>query len=74
VKILWENGIVKRLKIGKGVRELSTDSVDMRQCRVLTVRLSRPEEVQLDGDPFGEMTGCRVTVEPGALTVRVPAE
>ncbi|MBG6056505.1 diacylglycerol kinase family enzyme [Salinibacterium sp. CAN_S4] len=74
VKILWENGVVKRLKIGKGVRELSTDSVDMRQCRVLTVRLSRPEEVQLDGDPFGEMTGCRVTVEPGALTIRVPAE
>ena len=73
VKILWENGVVKRTKLGRGVRELSTDSVDMRQCKTLTVRLNRPGEVQLDGDPFGEMTGFRITVEPGALTVRVPA-
>jgi diacylglycerol kinase (ATP) len=37
------------------------------------VRLNHAEEVELDGDPFGVMIGCRVTVEPGALTVKVPA-
>ncbi len=74
VKIFWENGVVKRTRFAKKVRELRTDSVDLHQCRTLTVRLSRPEEVELDGDPFGEMVGCRVTVDPGALTVRVPQD
>lgn len=74
VKIFWENGVVKRTPWGKKVRELKTDSVVMRQGKSLVIRLNRPEEVELDGDPFGEMTGCRVTVEPGALTVRVPQE
>ncbi|CAN5332108.1 hypothetical protein BH11ACT5_BH11ACT5_14270 [soil metagenome] len=72
VKIFWENGVVKRTKLGRGMRELETDSVDVLQGRSLTVRLSRPEEVELDGDPFGEIVGCRVTVDPGALTVKVP--
>ncbi|CAN5181410.1 diacylglycerol kinase family protein [soil metagenome] len=74
VKIFWENGVVKRTRWGRKVRDLKTDSVDVRQGKSLTVRLSRPEEVELDGDPFGEMVGCRVTIEPGALTVRVPKE
>lgn len=73
-KIFWENGIVKRTRWGKRVRELDSTSVDMRQGRTLTVRLSRPEIVQLDGDPFGEMVGCRITIEPGALVVKVPSD
>jgi len=72
VKIFWENGVVKRTKIGQRMTDLKTDSVDMRQGRALVVKLSRPEEVELDGDPFGEMVGCRITVQPGALTVLVP--
>ena len=72
VKIFWENGVVKRTKLGRRMRELETDSVDVLQGRTLTVRLSRPEEVELDGDPFGDIVGCRVTVDPGALTVKVP--
>ena len=72
VKIFWENGVVKRTKIGQRMTDLKTDSVDMRQGRSLVVKLSRPEEVELDGDPFGEMVGCRITVQPGALTVLVP--
>ncbi|MBC7592057.1 MAG: diacylglycerol kinase, partial [Salinibacterium sp.] len=74
VKIFWENGIVRRTKWGKKAREFATDSVDFRQARSLVIRLNRPEEVELDGDPFGEMIGCRITVEPGALTVKVPAQ
>lgn len=74
VKIFWENGIVKRLPGGRKVRELDSASVDMRQGRSVTVRLNRPEIVQLDGDPFGEMVGCRITIEPGALLVKVPGD
>ena len=70
-KIFWENGIVKRTRWGKRVRELDSASVDMRRGRTLTVRMSRPEIVQLDGDPFGEMVGCRITIEPGALVIKV---
>jgi diacylglycerol kinase family enzyme len=74
VKILWENGVVKRTKLGRRMNDLKSDSVDMRQGKSLVVRLSRAEEVQLDGDPFGEMVGCRVVIEPGVLTIKVPEE
>lgn len=72
VKIFWENGVVKRTRWGRKVRELNTDAVDLRRGRSLTVRLSKPEEVELDGDPFGEMIGCRISIDPGAIAIRVP--
>lgn len=72
VKIFWENGIVKRTTMGRRMADLKSDSVAMHQGKKLTVRLSRPEEVQLDGDPFGVMVGCFVTIEPGALIIKVP--
>jgi diacylglycerol kinase (ATP) len=74
VKVFWENGVVKRTKLGRRMKELSSDSIAMRQAKVVTARLSKPEEVQLDGDPFGEAVGFRVKVEAGGLTIRVPAE
>jgi len=74
VKVFWENGVVKRTKLGRRMKELSSDSIAMRQAKVVTARLSKPEEVQLDGDPFGEAVGFRVRVEPGGLTIKVPAD
>jgi len=74
VKIFWENGVIKRTPLGKHLKELDTRSVDMRQGKELVVRLSRPETLQLDGDPFGETIGCRVAVEPGALLVKLPPD
>lgn len=71
-KIFWENGVVKRTAWGRHHRDLPSESVDTGQGRSLSVRLSRPEILQLDGDPFGEMIGCRVTIEPGALFIKVP--
>jgi diacylglycerol kinase family enzyme len=74
VKIFWENGVVRRTRLGRRMSGMPTGSVDMRQGRSLVVRLSRPELVELDGDPFGTVIGCRIAVEPGALLVKVPAE
>jgi diacylglycerol kinase (ATP) len=74
VKVFWENGIVKRTRLGQRMKEMQTRSVDMRQGRMITVRLSRPETVELDGDPFGTIIGCRITVEPGALVVKMPSD
>ena len=73
-KIFWENGIVKRTKIGKKLNGVDIDSMTYRTAKQLEVRLSKAEEIELDGDPFGETTGFTVTVEEGALTVMVPAE
>jgi len=38
----------------------------------LDVVLSRPEEVELDGDSFGRADAFRTWIDPGGLTVRVP--
>ena len=72
--ILWEHGVVKRFRTERQLTQLKSESIDLHQCTTLDVTLSRPEEVELDGDPFGEMVGCRVTVEPGALAIMVPLD
>jgi diacylglycerol kinase family enzyme len=74
VKIFWENGVIKRSRLGTHLKELDTRSVDTRQGKELVVRLSRPEVMQLDVDPFGETIGCRIAIEPGALLVKIPVE
>ncbi len=73
-KVFWENGVVKRTKLGRRMREVNSDSIAIRQAKVVTARLSKPEEIELDGDPFGEAVGFRVKVVAGGLTIRVPAE
>lgn len=72
-KVFWENGIVRRTSFGKKLSGVEIASMDYRRGKTLEVRLSKPEEIELDGDPFGEATGFTVTVEPGALRVMVPA-
>jgi diacylglycerol kinase family enzyme len=37
-------------------------------------RLSRPEEIELDGDHFGKAIAFNTWIEPGALTVRLPKD
>jgi len=72
-KIFWENGVVRRTAFGRRLRELHTDSVHFKQAKTLVARFSQPEEIQLDGDPFGDAIGFRVTVDGGGLTIKVPA-
>ena len=74
VKVFWENGVVKRTKLGRRMKELSSNSIATRQAKVVTARLSKPEEIQMDGDPFGETVGFRVKVDAGGLTIKVPAD
>jgi len=37
------------------------------------MRLSRAEEVELDGDLFGRASALRTWVDPSSLTVKVPS-
>ena len=71
VKIFWEHGVIRRTKLGKRMAEMKTDSLDMHQAKSIVIRLSQPELIEMDGDPFGEMIGCRISIDAGSLVVKV---
>jgi len=75
VKIVWENGVLRRSAVGRKLMGLSKEVRTLRYLtgRSFVARFSRPEEYELDGDPFGKAVAIRVLVEPLALKVRVPA-
>jgi len=76
VKIVWENGVLRRSQMGRKLMGLTKEVRPLRylQGRDLVMRLDRPEEFELDGDGFGKVVALKATVDPLALTVRVPAE
>jgi diacylglycerol kinase (ATP) len=75
VKIVWENGVLRRSSAGRKLMGTSREIRTLRYLKASTfeVRLARAEEFELDGDDFGVVTGFRTEVDAGALTVRVPA-
>ena len=76
VKIVWENGVLRRSHVGRKIMSMTKEIRTLRYMRgkELIVRLDRPEDFELDGDSFGATRAVRVRVDPLALTVRVPAE
>lgn len=74
VKIFWENGVLRRTSVGR--RLMGTDkevrAMNYLKGRELILKLSRPQQVELDGDLFGRISALRTRVDPGALKVRVP--
>ena len=74
-KVAWENGVLRKSAIGRRIVDLSKDVRDVTYLRgrELALTVERAEEFQLDGDEFGEAESVRIWVEPGALTVRMPA-
>ena len=75
VKITWENGVLRRSTVGRRIISLSREVRALRYLRgsEFVLRLDRPEEFELDGDPFGEAIALRTTVDHLALTVKVPS-
>lgn len=72
-KVVWENGILRRTETGrklmgrtKGIRALR-----YVKGREVVISLTRPHDIELDGDSFGQAQHFTTRVEPGALTVRV---
>jgi diacylglycerol kinase family enzyme len=74
VKVLWENGVLRRSKIGRLMMSKDVDALNYVKGQELIVKLRRPEQIELDGDDFGTATAFRARVRPGGLTVRVPAD
>ncbi len=74
-KIAWENGVLRKSALGRRIVDLSRDVKDVRSFRgkEMTLAVDEPQEVELDGDEFGEAVFVKTWVDPGALTVRVPA-
>ncbi|RWZ53228.1 diacylglycerol kinase [Labedella phragmitis] len=74
VKVLWENGVLRRSKLGRLMLTKDVDALNYVKGRELIVKLRRPEQIELDGDDFGRATAFKARVIPGGLTVRVPAD
>lgn len=75
-KVVWTNGILRRTKAGRALAGEHRDDGDLRYetGTRFTARLARPEQIELDGDGFGKAIAFHASIEPGALTVRVPAD
>jgi diacylglycerol kinase (ATP) len=76
VKIVWENGVLRRTQVGRKMLSLTKEVRTLRYMKGarFVARLSRPEEFELDGDGFGTAIALRAVVDPLGLTIRVPAD
>ena len=75
LKIVWENGVLRRSSVGRQIVAASKPVRTLRYLRArrVSVRLDKPEEFELDGDEFGMVRAFEVHVDPAALIVRVAA-
>ncbi|MBN9605478.1 MAG: diacylglycerol kinase family lipid kinase [Actinomycetales bacterium] len=76
VKIVWENGVLRRSSVGRKLMGMTREIRTMRYFKAagFTARLDRPQEFELDGDAFGVAIAFRARVDEGALIVRVPQD
>lgn len=74
-KVAWENGVLRKSALGRKIIDLSADVRDVTYLTGTELQMTvlTPQEFQLDGDEFGEAKSVRAWVDPGALTVKVPA-
>jgi diacylglycerol kinase family enzyme len=72
-KIIWENGVLSRTRLGRKFRTKDVEALNYIKGRRFALTVSRPELIELDGDEFGQAVAINTWVEPGKLSVRVPA-
>ncbi len=74
VKIFWENGVLRRTTVGRRLMGADREvrAMNYLKGREFVMRLSRAEEVELDGDLFGRASALRTWIDPSSLTVKVP--
>jgi len=75
-KVAWTNGVVRRTKAGRALAGEHRNDGDLHYetGKKFVARLSKAEEIELDGDGFGTSTAFKAWIEPGALNVRMPAD
>ena len=74
-KVTWENGVLRKTALGRSIIDLTTDVKGVLYSTGMDLRMTveQPQEFQLDGDEFGAAKSVHAWVEPGALTVKIPA-
>ncbi|WP_210480080.1 diacylglycerol kinase family protein [Naasia sp. SYSU D00948] len=75
VKIVWENGVLRRSTVGrKLLNNLSREvrALSYLKGKEIILRPERPVVFELDGDTFGEAAALKAFVDPLALTVKIP--
>jgi diacylglycerol kinase (ATP) len=74
-KVAWTNQVVRRTKTGRDLagEQKSDGDLHYDTATTLTARFSRPEEIELDGDPFGKAAAFKAWIEPASLRVKTAA-
>jgi diacylglycerol kinase (ATP) len=74
IKVAWENGIVRRSRVGRkvmgDVKEIH--ALQYETAGRVNASFTRPEQIELDGDPFGNAVAIESWIQPLALKVRIP--
>ncbi len=73
-KVIWENGVLARTRLGRRFQTKDVAALNYATGTELVLRLHRPEEIELDGDEFGQAVALKTWIDPGSLTVRVPGD
>lgn len=73
-KVFWENGVLRRIKGGEALTTKDVNALNYVKAKQLTLRLHNPEEIELDGDPFGKAVALKASIKEGGLRVRMPRQ
>jgi diacylglycerol kinase family enzyme len=74
VKVAWENGIIRRSKVGRKVLGDAKEihALQYETAERLSAQFAKPEEIELDGDAFGKAIALDSWIFPLALRIRIP--
>jgi diacylglycerol kinase family enzyme len=75
-KVIWENGVMRRSRLGRKILQNTKEVQTLRYLRgkQIVVRPDSPQHFQLDGDTMGQVVAVRARVDDLALTVRIPQD
>lgn len=71
-RVLVDNTVARLLRLPRATKR-HDPFLSEQQCEDFAVEVQGVQEIQLDGDPFGDVVGARFRVAPGALLMRMPA-
>jgi YegS/Rv2252/BmrU family lipid kinase len=75
-KVSWENRVLRKSAFGRKVIRFTTSdrksTLTYLRGTGIDMRVDEPQEFELDGDEFGEVTRVNLSVDERSLVVRVP--
>jgi diacylglycerol kinase family enzyme len=75
--IVWENHVMKRSSLGRKLikfrSKYSPNVLSYARGPLVTLKLERPVEAELDGDEFGPVVRAVFRTDASSLLIRVPA-